>query len=1180
MAHGARLCRVRTQSSHSEKMKAPNLPRAQGLFLTSRRLALAAFVLCAGIASAPMLHAQAPAAPPGPSSPDALEFDVADRLFRSNKFKEAAEAFTKFLAKYKMLSPRSLDAKFRLAVSNLQEGLYEEGTKQLQELIGNPRIDQAAREMAQLLVAKGITMKASKLPSDTPEGKEAQKKAMAEGIKAYDDFIMAFPKSRDMDSVQFLRAILLLQTDMYDEAIKGFAVVARTPTSPYAWEALMWIGKTFFIQGSALMEVKGGKEVSPDNVKRALALFENAEPSLTQAYLKSGDLALMNEAIFFVGQLQLTRSQRVTGGDDEKNKKRQAELLKASLEAFRAVRSVEEIVESQTAKIAMLEQQIKMLPVGTVDYLPMKTRIESQIAYEDGKREKYKGGADQFLAARLAIARIFLFLHKTDEARTLMRVLLTRPELFEKDKDGQATLASLMCLTYAEQFAELNAKVKARDTEPAVRTAAEAALPKLAARALETYRDFRKDFKGNAAGDNLALLVANSLAEQGDADQAEKIVAEGQEDYKDWRFTSEAMQILTATALKKGDFTKALDLSDNLLATNPKAEIEAQTLMVKGSIQQAQGREKGDAAMYDGAIATFKRLRDRHPVSPQAEDAWFATCQILGGREPQKAITELAGFIARFTEKEGVSPSTKTNLPQAQYLLGTAYLAANQRDKAIEAWKKVYEAYPESEQAPGAYFKVFDVLHETKDYEGALKIMEEFVTKYPKHENVYFAYNNMAEFLFSGALNPKKGPDVETGSRKLLDYVEYELTNKLPQRRGDGSLLKISGVWLKEMPKPIYLSLNPAQKQTWQKCVDGVTSAVERILKDYPESEKIAEALDRLVTIQNAKRKAQKTDTAQVEEYFKKLSAEYGKTPLVTAKIDMALASFLYENDPKRTFKMMDDAFRAVPKSPTAKDPDGNERIAATFTPSDFDRYLTGLFNAKRNDEITNNVARIRQEYPLNDKDDTAKIPRAVLDAQAVAHFWEAKLLQEQGKATEAGAKFSELKTKFPKSSKALEADYGVILGEFEQTGQVKEDYVQRLSKIVNTQTGKSFELQAKALFLIGRIQEAKKDFDSAIETYAKIQDRYASAPKIASAGLWKAAELSEKQARGEAGYPVKTKKERRDAAEARAAEIKASKATEKPADTKPGDTKPDDEKPAEPKPAAAKSVSAGAPQK
>ena len=157
MAHGARFCRVRGQQSHPEKMKAPNVSRAQGLFLNSRVLALAAIVLCAGIASAPMLHAQAPAAPPVPSGPDALEFDVADRLFRSNNFKGAADAFTKFLAKYKMLSPKSLDAKFRLAVSDLQEGLYEEGITHLRELIGNPKIDVAAREMAQILVAKGIT---------------------------------------------------------------------------------------------------------------------------------------------------------------------------------------------------------------------------------------------------------------------------------------------------------------------------------------------------------------------------------------------------------------------------------------------------------------------------------------------------------------------------------------------------------------------------------------------------------------------------------------------------------------------------------------------------------------------------------------------------------------------------------------------------------------------------------------------------------------------------------------------------------------------------------------------------------------------------------------------------------------------------------------------------------------
>ena len=1126
-------------------MKAQNVSR-------SGRLVLAAIALLVSFATTPALRAQAP--PAAPSGPDALEYDAAERLFKENKFKEAADAFDKFLTKYKMLSPRSLDAKFHLAVSRVQEGLYDDAIKHLRELIVNPKIDVAAREMAQLLVAKSFTLKASRLPADTVPQKDQQKKVFTEGIKEYDDFIKAFPKSRDMDSAQFLRATLLLQSEDYPEALKGFNVVANLAASPYLWEARMWMGKTYFIQANALLQPKAGKEAAPDEVKKAMGLFDSAGPWLTQAYQSSNDVALMNEAVFFVGQMQLTRSQNVTNTEDEQQKKKQADVLKQSLEAFRAVRSVEEVVEAQTAKIAMLTQQIAVLPKGTPEYLPGKNRLESLINFEDEKREKFKGGQDQYLAARLAIARIFLFLHKTDEARTLMRLLLAQKELFEKDKDAQATIAALLCLTYAEQ--------------------------KNAAKAVETYQDFRKDFKGNPSGDNLALLVGNLLVEKGDADQAEKVVAEGQADYKDWRFTTEAMQILTATALKKNDYAKALDLCTKLLASNPKPDIEVQTLFVKGSVQQAQGREHGDAAMYDGALATFKALRDKFPNNPQAEDAWFSSCQILGGRDPAKAVTELNAFLARFAGKTGTSVNTKDNVAAAQYLLGSSLATVNQRDKAVEAWRKVFETYPESDAAPGAYFKVFDVLNEKKDYPAALKLMEDFVAKYPKHENVYFAYNNMAEFLFSGALDPKKIADTETGSKKLLDYVDYELANKLPHHRGDGSLVKIADRWLKELAKlPTYISLNDAQKQAWQKAVGGVTGAVERMLKDYPESEKIAEALERLVTVQNARRKAQQADAAQVEAYFKKLADDYGKTPLVKAKIEVALASFLAENDPKRAFAAMDAAVKVVPTSPKTKDADGTERIAATFTPSDFDRYMGGLFDEKRTDDLTKNIARIRLEYPLGEKEDPTKVTPQT-NAHAVALFWEAKLLQEQGKVSEAGTKFSSLKTRFPKSTKALEADYGVILGEFEQSKQVKDDYIQRLSKVVNTQTGKSFELQAKSLFLIGRIQEAKKDFDGAIETYAKIQDRYASAPKIAAEGLWKAADLAEKQARGESGFPVKTKKERREAAEARATEQKAAKAAEKPQDSKPAESKSGDEKPDEPKQAPAKPAAGAAAQK
>ncbi len=1110
------------------------------------RLVLSTAIFAASVAAGPLLHAQAPAAAPGGlQAPDARDYDAADALFRAGKFKDAGEAFEKFLEKYKMLSPRSLDAKFRLSIARVQEGLYDDALRHLRELVANQKIDVSAREMAQLLIGKSLTLKGSKLPSESEPQKIQQRKIFAEGIKEYETFMSMFPKSRDMDSAQFLRATLLLQSDSYDEALKGFAAVARMGASPYAWESLMWIGKTFFIQANALLQPKGGKEPPPDDVKKAMDLFNSAEPSLTQAYQKSGDIALMNEAVFFVGQMQFTRSQQLGNSEDEQVKKKQATLLGNALEAFRMVRSVEEVVEAQTTKINALEGQIKLLQPGTPDYLPMKSRLESLITYEEDKREKFKGGQDQYLAARLAIARIFLFLHKTDEARTLMRLLLTQKELFEKDKDSQATIAALLCLTYAEQ--------------------------KNSAKALETYQEFRKDFKGNPAGDNLALLVANLLVEKGDAAQAEKTVAEGMEDYKPWRFETEAMQILTSAALKKGDYPKALELCEKVLATNPKPAVEAQMLFIKGSVQQAQLRETGDPKMADAAIQTFNTLRSKHPLDPQSEDAWFNTCQILGGRDPGKAITEINTFLAKYAGGGGKSPNTKANVPAAQYLLGTAYLTVNQKEKAIEAWKKVYESYPESDAAPGAYFKVFDVYNEQKDYVAAQKLMDEFVAKYPKHENVYFAYNNSAEFLFAGSLDPKKGANVEAGAKKLLDYVDYEVTNNLEHKRGDGSLIKIADRWLKELAKlPAYLTMSPAQREAWQKSVDGVTMAVERLLKDYPASERLAEALERLVTVLNVRRKAQQTDNAQVEAYFAKLTEQYGKTPLVKAKLDIALASFVTDYDSKRAFGLMEKALGTVPQSPKVKDAGGTERIAATFTPADIDRAMTGLFEAKRYDDITKNIARLRTEYPLGEKEDVDRVPAIVKDAQAVALFWEGKLLQEQGKVAEAGAKFSLLKTKFPKSTKALEADYGVILGEFEQTGQVKDDYLQRIGKVVNTQTGKSFELQAKALFLAGRIQEAKKDYDAAIETYAKIHDRYASVPKIAAAGLWKAAEIAEKQAKGESGYPVKTKAERIAAQKARDAEAKA-KATPKPEEAKPADTKAGDEKPEDPKKAPAK---------
>lgn len=1132
-------------------MKPFNVSRLPRLFAAASTAAFAAATL-----HLPTLLAQAPpVVPPAPAGAgDAKEYEAAEAIFNQGDFAGAAGAFKAFLTKYKMFSPRSLDATFRLGIAYIQLGQYEDAKTSLLTLITNPKLDPAAKEMAQLLIAKSTTLKAFKMPSEIPALKDAQKKVFGEAIAEYDNFVKAYPKSRDMDSALFLRSTLLLQTEAYDEAIKGFDGVRVIPGSPFAWEAMMSIGKSYFIQANTFLETKAGKEPSPEDIKKALELFDKSQPYLEQTYIKSGDVALQNDAVLFAGQMQLTRSQHVTAADDELRKKKQDEKLVEALEAFRAVRSVEEVVEAQEQKVKGLQQQIKLLKPGTVDYQSLKARYENLIDHEDEKKEKLKSGQDQYLSARLSVTRIFLFLKKTDEARTLIRYLQGQKEILDKDKDAQATIAALLCLTYAEQ----------RNT----------------AKALETYQAFRAQFKGDSNGDNLPLLVANLLVEEGDAKQAEAIVAEGQSDYKDWRFTTESIQVLTAATLKRGDYKKTLELSEQLLTGSVKPDVEMQTLFIKASVQQAQALAGTDAAMAEQALATYQTLRDKYPNAPQSEDAWFNSAQILAGKDPAKALPEIQKYLGQFQDGGGKSPNTKNNLPTAQYLLGTCLDRIGQKEQAIAAWQKVLDSYPQSEPAAGASFKIFDVYNEKKDFAAALKLMEDFLQRYPKHENVYFAYSNIAEFLFSGTLDAKDGAkpksqieSIEAGTKKLLDYVDYELANNLEKKRGDGSLIKIADRWLKELAKlPPYLTQSDEQKVLWSKSVDGVAAAVERMLKDYPASERLSEALERLVTVQNSRRKAQQADVAQIETYFKDLIAKYGGTPLTKAKIQVALAAFLQDPEPKRAVALMEEAFRAVPEPIKVKDETGGgEHVAPSFTPSDFDRYIVGLFAQKRFDDITKTVERVRLEYPSAENEDAGAPPSTIIrDGQAVALFWEARLLQEQGKVADAGAKFATLKEKFPKSSKALEADYGVILGEFEQASQVKDDYVPRLNKILGTQTGKSFELQAKSLFLIGRIQEAKKDFESAADTYAKIHKSFASVPKIAAEGLWKAAEICEKQARGDAAYPVRTKAERRAAAEARAAEIKAAKDAAKPA-AKPEEAKPEVEKPAEPKTPPAK---------
>ena len=1077
-------------------------------------ITVGAIIVSSAAISHPPLFAQAPPAPPV-NSGDALAFDAASALMDQKKFKEAVVAFEKFLEKYKMLSPKSLDATFRLAVCYIQTQDYDSPIKHLRNITTNPKVELPGKEAAQMLIAKSVTLKGVNLPSESDAQKKEQNRIFELAIGEYETFLKSYPQTREMDNAHFLRATLLMQVGKYDEAVKGYQAVEKIgqQNTPLYWDAVLSSGRALFAMASGLMEQKDGKEVAPENLKKALDIFVQAQPILGRVYAGSNDVAMANEATYYAAQMQLTRSQNPTEVDEEKRKKEVQDLLMGAYEAFRAVRAREEVITEQQKKIDYYKRQIPLVQPG-ITYQSQIARINNLIDIEEQKLDRYKTGPDQYLAAKLALARIYLFQKKPDESRVLIRYLQAQEELLKSDKDALPTITALVALTYGEQG----------NLE----------------KALAGYEEFRTKFKSNPNGDNLPLLVAKLLIDSEKTPNVEKaitVVNDGMTDYKQWRFLGRANSLLAAALTKLRKFDKAIEALDQAIPASPEEEDAAQLYFVRGNILEAMARENKDAAKADEAIAAYKLVIDKYGKYSYSEDAQFGIAQIMSGKDPKAAAPLLQAFVEAYSAGTPKSENTAKNVPIAQYLLGKCLAGSNQKDEAVTAWAKLAEKWPDSEPAPGSYFQRFDIFSERKNYAKCMELMDGFIKSYPTHENVYFAFNNQAEMLFTKPGPEGKSPNMlqntREGAAKLMEFVNFELEKNPAAKRGDQSLVKIAAKWSAQIPQKNFLIMNSDEKLVWQEAVDNATKAVEMILEKYAdqpsEMNKVGEGLEKLVTVQKARTAADPSNAAKVGDYFKELATKYNGKPSVRSNVLFALGAVLWDKNRSEAMRAMADGYKADVK----------------FTTDDMDRYMEGLLTDKKFDKVNELAAKLAADYP-----------KEAQDPQATSLFWQGKVLAEQGKIKDAAAKYEELQKSFGGSKKVLEADYGVIRSKVDE-GKLEDDFIPRLEKVVKMQS-KTFDLQARALLLIARIQELQGDIDSAIDNYIKIHTRYESVPDVCAEGLWRGSNLLEQQANGK--LKVMTPEERKKFLAGK------KKPETKPADAKPADPKPTDAKPADPK--------------
>ena len=601
------------------------------------------------------------------------------------------------------------------------------------------------------------------------------------------------------------------------------------------------------------------------------------------------------------------------------------------------------------------------------------------------------------------------------------------------------------------------------------------AAQRLAAKAEEKYQAFQAAYKADPIAQDLPLLMAGIFLSDDpklkDPQKATEYLNQAKEMYAGGPVGDAATLMQAQVWMQEKKYDDALKLLNDALAKGP--SLDAEFFRAALYVQTGKTVE---------ALAGYKKVRDTYPGQPQAEQAHFQIGQILGATDPKAGVGELQSFVTKFPES--------ALLPVALFELGKAQKAGGQKDAALATFKTLGVKYPKTPPAPYTYFERAKILNDNQQLEPCLAVIKEFITNHPENTAlVYQAYDFMAQIFTS----QKKSVEA------IGAYEEFSEKFAAAPNAAE-SLVKQSTLW-KAAADGLgsYVTLDETKRAEWKGYLEKSAAAAERVLEKYPDSPAVALALKSLLAIQRLEQSLKLKTPADVEKYFSDLAAKYGGKPGTKAKIVFTLAAFTFEKDMAKAFAQMSSTYDKTLK----------------FAPEDLDLYGLALIEAKKLDEAVAVYEKLASDYAVPT---TGKAPRDIQEAQAIALAGLGKALQEKGDKEGGAKKFAELESLYAWSPKMLEVHYGLALDQHDK--KEDEQAETRLRDVIKAQ-GASAELRAKSMLLLGRIYEDNKRYAEAIDNYVKISLYYKAIDRVAAEGLWRGAQLLERQASGEIPMPT-----------------------------------------------------------
>ena len=614
-------------------------------------------------------------------------------------------------------------------------------------------------------------------------------------------------------------------------------------------------------------------------------------------------------------------------------------------------------------------------------------------------------------------------------------------------------------------------------------------------KAVEKYEAFQTAYKADPMAENLDLVMGSMFLTPGqeftNPEKAIEFFQRGIETYPNGRYIAELMMQRSTAQVGLGKYDESLKSLQDFLATKPAKELAVAAEFVLGIVYM-----KTDKTAE--AVTAFKSVRDTYSGTPQAEDAAFYVGQLQLATDIKESVKELKAFIEKF-------PNSKL-MPEALYALAQGQMNSGEKEEGFKNLEQLAEKFPESAPAPFSYFERARSLAGEQKYEEVATLMKQFTEKYSENDALYQAYDFMAQIQTSQG----------KGMEAIATYEEF-VEKKPAHPTAADALVKLAGLWKAygESQGP-YLALDEAKRAEWRKGVEKSLAASERIIADFPESPAVALALNNLLDVLRLQLRVKIKTVEDVDAYFAALLEKCKDNPNLASKVAFTLAGYTFERDKAKALSQMEAVFRDDLR----------------FGSGELDLYGRSLIENKKYDEAAKVYEKIAQDYRIPANTEPAKAPREIQEAQAIALFGKAKILQAQaaqlkaeGKETEASAKSTEagtiseeLKKLYGWSKYALEANFPIAQGLHEQ--KKDDEAIKLLLEVIKAKDATS-ELRARSMLLLGKIHEGNGRFEQAIDNYMKIAAYYSAVSDAASEGLWLGAQLLEKQANGQIPMPT-----------------------------------------------------------